>query len=266
LRTQGWTVVAIKADYLPRHVTTLAALRQHLNLPLPVTTVLYSFARRARTILLVDQLDALSNLVDVHTERLSVLLQLIQNVSEVDGCSVVCSARAFDFDHDARFGHLHADRIELRALGESQVRYALRAASIDVGAVPPKLGVLLRTVHWLKLFLQLRERLGANVPTTWQALLERVWEQKVLYPDVDSAANVAAATEIARRIAGQEELWVPKAAVSAHHAAIQRLVGAGVLAIPEPGLRVGFAHQTLYEFARARAFVAGGESLQDYVT
>ncbi len=134
LRSEGWNVVAIKADRLPSSVAAASDLQHHFDLELPVSRAMYALSRNARTVLLVDQLDALADLADAKTERLAVLLSLISSV-KASGIPVVCSVREFDFKHDIRFLGLAADELRLSPLAASDVEAVLLSRGIDTARV-----------------------------------------------------------------------------------------------------------------------------------
>ena len=256
LKGLGWHVVAIKADRLPRTVTTRADLRDYLGLTQPLRRVLFALGQRAPTVLLVDQLDALADLVDLHTDRLSVLLGVIADATQTENVRVMCSARIFDFQHDARFRALNAQEIRLSPVAMAEVERVLRGAGFDPQKLPFKLKTILQTPHWLKTLLMLGPQPNASTRTSGYEILDAVWEQKVLRPVEESQANDDTLSTLASTISEREELWIPRVSLVDHEAAIQRLLAAGVLTTDGNGSRVGFAHQSLYEFARARAFVA----------
>lgn len=263
LKERGWTVIAIKADHLPNTINTTEDLRQHLGLVAPLQEVVYSLNTRAPTALLIDQLDAVSDLTDQHSGRLDVLLRVIRHVARIPGVLTICSARKFDFDHDLRFSHLDAQQIDLAPVSVEELAPVLEGMGFDVREMPPKLIALLRIPQWLRAFQRLHQD-ARPLPTSWQALLERVWEQLVLSPLEWQDANRSLVNELARRISEREELWVYRASLESHAEALKRLLGAGLLALDGSGKRVGFAHQTFYEFARVRAFLAN-EDLLDFV-
>jgi hypothetical protein len=262
LHSNGWFVVGIKADRLPRDVTTARRLREHLGLDGPVVGALHAFCHHGKTVLIVDQLDALADLVDVHTERLTVLLNLINDAANLKNVRVVCSARLVDFRHDNRFHVLNAEEMQLHVLGVDQVDAALERAGVAAKSVPQKLKTVLQTPQWLSVFLRLA-RDDSSLPTTWQALLETVWEQKVRRPPKHAQANEDALLALSNQIAEREEFWIGRATLGGHSEAVGRLLSAGILLNANKGLRIGFAHQTFYEGARARAFLMG-TSLAEY--
>lgn len=253
---RDWLVLAIKADRLPNTVCKMSALGEHLELTVPVATAFSALARQSKVLLLIDQLDALSDLVDAHTERLSVLLQLANDLTGVEKLRIVCSAREFDFRHDARFERLNAEQVALALPPPSEVHAALKRRGLQPQRLPEKLLELLRTPIWLKAYLQLAQGSLRVEPTTWPALLERVWKERVLKPLEYAEENEAALAALAGLIAEREELWVHPLYLSKHAEAVRRMTAEGILATSPGELKVGFSHQTFYEFARARAFLA----------
>ena len=263
LQADGVHVVAIKADRLPATVRTARDLRDHLGFPIPVASAVCAVGHSGPTVLLIDQLDALSDLVDLKTERLSVLLNLIESVVGADNVRVVCSARVFDFRHDIRFEQLAPRELPLELPTIAVVDQTLSAAGYDPKEMPDALRQLLRTPQWLKAFLGLCLSGRESLPTTWHALAEQVWQRKVGRTS-DAAESEAALRLLAKEMADREELWVPHAVLQSHWTVLDRLVSQGLLLHDERGHRIGFAHQLFYEFARARTFL-GDESLSIYV-
>lgn len=263
MKARGWNVVAIKADHLPNTINTTEDLNEYLGLVAPLRQVVFALSTRASTALLVDQLDAVSDLTDQHSGRLDVLLRVVRQLSGIPGILVLCSARKFDFDHDVRFSHLDAQQVELSPVSVEELAPVLGRMGLDAAKMPPKLLALLRTPQWLRAFQRLNY--GENpLPTSWQTLLERVWHQLVLSPSESSTQNLSLVNELARQISEREELWVYRATLDTHLDALNRLLVAGLLTVDASGRRVGFSHQTFYEFARVRAFLES-EDLLDFV-
>jgi hypothetical protein len=78
-------VLAIKGDLLDTSVSTEEDLQKDLQLPEVPSTMLRRFALAGRVVFLVDQLDALAGHLDTKTGRLSVLLNLVKAVSNIEG-------------------------------------------------------------------------------------------------------------------------------------------------------------------------------------
>jgi hypothetical protein len=201
-----------------------------------------ALSRKARTILIVDQLDALSDLSDIKTERLAVLLALISRVAS-SGTPVVYSVREFDFQH--RFADLDSTEVHLLPIAEQEIDAVLRTVGFDPGRASAKLKSLLSVPYWLSLFMKLTWDSQQALPATSQALLEQVWQQTISSSATSAAENEAAASALAQTISDREELWIPRAIVTRFDVAVQRLLALGILALDSTGMKLGFSHQNL---------------------
>ena len=121
---------------------------------------------------------------------------------------------------------------------------------------------MLRVPQHLGIFLRyLADTDTREAFTNYHEMLDEVFHNRVLAGPAGDR-NAAALFAVARAMGDNEDLWVPVARFDAHSAAIERMVAADFL--QREGLRIGFRHQTLFDFVRARAFVAAGESVADY--
>ena len=87
----GISCLAIKADTLDINVDSIGKLSERLNLPATVDACITALAASEKVVVLIDQLDALSDLVDLRSERLNVLLELINRLSFVPNVCVIAS-------------------------------------------------------------------------------------------------------------------------------------------------------------------------------
>src|SRR5262249_17488256 len=149
-----------------------------------------------KTALLVDQLDALADLVDLKTGRLSLLLHLIEDVIAAGSIQVVISCRTFDFSHDLRFSRLGAEELELAPLARAELDRLLTSANVDPQSVAPRVRSALESVQVLDMFLQVAPTERTALIQSHQRLLEAVWNQR-LSTSPDPAALAAVAERIA---------------------------------------------------------------------
>jgi hypothetical protein len=226
--------------------------------------VLFALGRQAKTVLIIDQLDALSDLVDLKSQRLGVILALLTEASKTQNVRVVCSARSFDYRHDPRFQALDATEVVLSPIPTAEVDRVLRGAGYATERLTPKLKALLQIPYWLKTYIRLELQDSLPSPTSGTGLLDVFWHQNVCSPPSATSENEQVVAEVAAEISNREELWIPRAFLAKSESAVQRLLAAGVLAQDRTAKRISFAHQALYEFARARSFVCH-ESLVGYV-
>src|SRR5690606_32464128 len=132
----GCAVLAIKSEMLPQAVKSLGSLQEHLDFPASIPDCLARLAQDRPVVLLIDQLDALCDLMDVHTDRLATLMALIDAVVEIDGLHVIVSCRRFEYEHDVRLSKLGLQEIEVAPLTWDQVNPVLTVRGIDAANWP----------------------------------------------------------------------------------------------------------------------------------
>lgn len=263
-QTAGWHVLAIKADRLPPDLLDREALTRHLSLGSDACTVLRELAKSKPVLVLIDQVDALADLVVQHSARLRALLDLVQELSEVEGVHTVISCRTFEQKHDPALRNLDASVIRLELPEWSTVQPVLTARGLQAEVWNQDIQQVLRSPHALDIFLSLLD--GATEPAalrSFQGLLEKQWETQVLSDA--SGGRRTTLHHLARLMADREVLGLPLAQVEDHYSEIQTLAAAGLLRVDQGPGRVEFRHQTLYEFVRARSFLEESGSLTETV-
>ena len=222
-------------------------------------------AKHSKVVVLLDQLDALAELVDQRSGRLNALLDLVKSLHGRPNVHIVCSARTFDFHHDTRLAYLQAKPLELQLPSLEQVDAELRHAGIDASSWPQTLRDLLCVPQQLAVFIELYTGASEDLLiTSYQQMLDDLWKKRVAtHPEATKRSTLLLA--LAEYMAHHETLWAPVAAFEEAEKTVCELEGAGVLLLANGGLKVGFRHQTLFEHARARAFARSGGSLTQHV-
>ena len=260
----GWCVLAIKADRLPPDVLDRQALAKHLNLEADTATILRGLARTEPVLVLIDQVDALADLVVQHSARLRVLLDLVEDLSEAEGVHTVISCRTFEQKHDPALRNLDATVIRLELPEWPTVQPVLAGRGLQADMWHQDIQQVLRSPHALEIFLSLLG--GATEPEvlrSFQGLLEKQWETQVLSDTTGRRRTTL--RHLAKLMADREVLGLPLVQVEDHYTDIQALAAAGMLRLDQGPGRVEFRHQTLYEFVRARSFLEESGSLTETV-
>lgn len=263
-QTAGWCVLAIKADRLPPDLLDREALAKHLNLDADVAVVLQELAKTAHVLVLIDQVDALADLVVQHSARLRVLLDLVRDLSGVEGVHTVISCRTFEQKHDPALRNLDAVAIRLELPEWSALLPILTSRGLQAELWNQDLQQVLRSPHALDIFLSLLH--GGSEPEvlrSFQGLLEKQWQTQVLSDTTRKRRTTM--RHLANLMAEREVLGLPLVQVEDHFAEIQALAAAGLLRVDQGPGRVEFRHQTLYEFVRARSFLEESGSLTESV-
>jgi SpoVK/Ycf46/Vps4 family AAA+-type ATPase len=262
-RARDFTVVGIKADRVPRGLETIAQLgEQVFQLSDDLSTVVPTLAARAKILVLIDQLDAVAELMDRHSERLNVLLNLIHQLADVPGVHLVASCREFEHRVDARLSTIDADRIELALPPWEEVARILTSSGFAPDAIGDATRDLLRTPLHLKLFLDIAKPEVAY--GSLQTLLEELWKRDVTNRD-GPTDRLALLERLAARMSEDEDLWLPASVADDHPEARDLLQAAEILVPGVDSRTLGFRHQTYYDYTLARAFARGSVSLARHV-
>jgi hypothetical protein len=251
-------VLAIKADELPASVATLSDLQRELSLPMDVVGCVRAAAELGPVVVLYDQLDALADILDMQSERLDLLLRLAGDLVCIDHVHLVMSCRTFEFRHDVRLSKLEPHELELTLPPLSEVERVL-ADEPGASQLSEQTKSLLRYPHALASYQKLDARRGGEF-TSDVDLIGTLWSQR--FAGTESLAVDALA--LARLMSDHEELWLAWGlleALSLRESALH-LARLGILV--ENRGRIAFAHQTLFEFALSRSFLAGGKPLLDH--
>ena len=264
LSEDGTILLAIKADRVPRTVATLTELDAWIGCEIPVAEALRRLAATRRVVVLIDQLDALADLMDRHSQRLSALLRLVHAVRETPKLQVLVSCREFEFRNDVRLNTLKAEKVSLARPSWDRVLPLLTARRFDTGGWSEEVRNVLCTPQHLAMFIE-HSAGGNDTPTftTYQGLLDRVIER---LRNAHGERVIRAAEHIAIQMAEEEELDLGRARFDSEFGdELQALEAEGVLNRSRNGLGVTFRHQTLFDHFRARAFLRNDRSLAEHV-
>lgn len=264
LAENGLPVLAIKADSIGVDVSDEHALQVDLGLPELPGTLIENLARIQPVYLLIDQLDALANNLDLRSERLNVLLNLIRRVGDRPNVHVLLSARTFEFSHDVRLRAINAEAIGLSMPAWHEVAASLKDAGVDADGWPERARDVVRNPQALKTYLALAPANASGHFSKYQELLERLWTERVLTTPKDMGVASLAA-DMAGIMAESEVLWLAASRFDSRATAMALLESTGLVIRSDDRKRVGFSHQTVFEFVLARNFVRQAGGLSTYV-
>lgn len=259
----GWPVLALKADLLDPDIASERDLRERLGLSADPSVMVRDLAAFGPVLLIIDQLDALAGYLDIKTARLSILLNLVRRLGNVNNVHVVLSSRIFEFQHDVRLRAVDAESIMLELPPWSEVLPVLEARGVAAAGWPADAQEVMRSPQALATYLQLSIR-DTSVPfASYQLMLDRLWEERVLTSG-DAGERDRLASDIAETMAEQESLWIATARFADRPVVMQALIAAGILVTLHTS--IGFSHQTLFDFTLARSFAREPGRLSTFAT
>lgn len=262
LQAKNYSFLAIKADLLGQNVESLDQLRHDpcVNLSADPIDVIREIAKKETVVLIVDQLDALSELLDRRPGRLNVLLKLISTLHNTDNVHIVATCREFEFQYSTQFRQLDSMRtLRLELPPWSSIAPILEAADHQRASFGESMQELLRSPIHLKVFLEVAK--PGDFFHSSQNLLERLWEEWV-----QEEKQRQLLERLAQRMKEEESLWLPISETDDCIEIRKSLERAEILTLhSSEQSKIGFRHQTYYDFTLARAFAREGQTLTDYV-
>ena len=146
----------------------------------------------------------------------------------------------------------------------SQVLALLESRGIAAAGWPTDAQEVMRSPQALVTYLQLDEQARSEPLGSYQAMLDCLWNERVLRAP-NGIARSRLASSIADLMAEEESLWLARARFEEAASDIEALIAAGILTPSPSGVSIGFAHQTVFEHALARAFSQEKGRLSSYV-
>jgi nucleoside phosphorylase len=256
-------LLAIKADYLSNTVNTLEDLRQDIHLSLNFCDAIRAIASTDKVILLIDQLDAVAELLDRQPGRLNVLLSIIQSLADTENVHIIATCREFEFRHGTQFARLESfERLDLNLPAWEHIAPILETEQHNPSAMGEPLRELLQNPLHLRIFLEIAK--PGDVFESLPRLLDRLWQVRIL-EQPEPQESITFLTHLANCMTDEEVLWLPLAIADEKPRICRALEQAGILMTNPENSTLGFCHQTFYDHTLARAFAHGTNSLADFV-
>lgn len=260
---EKYSLLAIKADFLSNTINTAEDLQRALELNRYPKDAMKAIANTEKIILLIDQLDAVSELLDRQPGRLNVLLSLIQSLAGTENVHIVATCREFEFRHGTQFARLdYFERLDLHLPTWEQISPLLEKEQHDPNRMGEPLRELLKNPLHLKIFLEIAK--PGEVFESFPKLLDRLWEVRI-NGEPEAQQLIAFLTKLAERMTEEEVLWLPSSIADENPEVCRTLNRAGILMTNQENSTLGFCHQTFYDHTLARAFARGSKSLADFV-
>lgn len=271
LEERGTPVLGIKADQYC--VETIELLEKRLHLNEGIEEMVKALAQtNERVVVLIDQIDALSQSLSARREYLETFTRLVWGLSEIPAVRIVISCRTYDLqnDHDLSF-YRRQKKFEVKELSDEQVNTILQRLSPEMPKLPSDLMKLLKTPLHLDVFCQIYRRdLPFERIKVLRDLYEEFWFQKVDEARLPEGSRVnpekiaTLVFELARTMYDRQNLEVsPNLFRTEYSSELAYLKSVGIIFSSRDG--VVFFHQTFYDFAYAKQFVKSGVPIEKYL-
>lgn len=261
--------IALKADRL--YAESITDLQNKIDLEDSFEKVVRTLSEVSeRVVVLIDQIDALSQSLSAKREYLGTYNLLVRKLIAIDRVRVVISVRAYDLDYDTElrfYKNQKSFRVSLLDVG--QVTQVLNKLGIRENEVPGQLLNLLQTPHHLNVFCKVYDsQTNLRSITTLHDLYENLWLQQIVKVPTTSPASSdkckGLVFSIAEQMHREQRISTPsKPFFGSFTNEFNYLKSSGI--VTEKDKEVQFFHQTFFDFVFAKQFVQNGKPVTSYI-
>ena len=261
LEADGIKCFAIKADKLqtPAGYTS----NEHLEL---LRNTFASLNQEKRAVLIIDQIDALSQYINSDRsklENITTLIRLFSEDKELRNVRIIVSCRSFDLEFDPKLSLLSREhQIILGLLEKEEVKNVLdRLKKGLYKELDDKTKSVLQTPQHLNLFCRVYTKNKKKDYYSITELYDELWLQTIGVADTNINKKVAERIlfDLALKIYKDEELTPQWDYDTSELKEANYLISGGI--IERNGNRATFFHQSMYDYVFARYYTKEKRSL-----
>ncbi|MFJ2862591.1 hypothetical protein [Kitasatospora sp. NPDC087314] len=271
LQERGWYAAAVRMSAASPNVQSAAALGRVMELSDSPAVVLANAAGGQPSLLVIDQLDAVSTYSGRMSEVYGAVADVIEQLRYEPSVKVVLVARKVDVEEDSRLRALATSdrvaRLVLDDLTDESLRTALAEYGTDPSALSPETLRLLKVPLHLSVFSRLSVDARTGTYRTLQQLYTQFTKERrsAVERKLTPEAWHRITTALVQHLSDHETLSAPRPVLDRFDQAdVQVLESEGILAM-ETGDRIGFFHESYFDYLFARAFTAGTTTLHDFL-
>ena len=260
-------VLAIKADryYADNRVSLEAKLFQKANVEIEEIVDKLK-QEHQKIVVLIDQLDALSQTLSTHRDFLNTYNRLIDDLLKYREIRVVVSVRTFDLNYDSDLGVYKSNeynQFKLDKLRKEDVIKTLNSYAVKNQS--DKFIELLRTPSHLNIFCKLSEKKYYNTDglKTLNDLYNALWDELVTESNKRHLSVKKLLHRIAERMYADQQITIANNFNDEFSNELEFLGSKNIIAEDNKGIY--FFHQSYYDYVFSRQFVERGESLINYL-
>ncbi|MDR6845678.1 ATP-binding protein [Flavobacterium granuli] len=268
LTIQGVPVLGLKADKLQS--LNLQDLQHKIGLFLPVVEFVDICKEKyEKVVILIDQIDALSQSMSADRHFLDVFKSLIEKFTYDPNVRIIISLRIFDLHYDTSLRvYKNLKTVTVTPLEEEDVLDQLEKLGIQKKQVNAKLLLLLRTPNHLNIFSRIAKStkniLSVN---SLQDLYNELWRIKITgiaHKHPADHKNVKKLLyKIAERMFEFQRISIIETHFDKYAKELSYLESERLIKREENHIQ--FFHQTFYDFTFSKRFVEKKQKLVDYI-
>ena len=268
LRANDIPVLGLKADKLA--ATSIKELQDKIGLSIPIFEFIEKCKQKYRTtVILIDQIDALSQSMSTDRSYLQVFKSVIEQYRHDENIRIIISIRTFDLHYDPALQvYRNIETVTVNPLTEGQVLTQLAKLDVHRNMLNSKLLELLKIPNHLNVFSRIyKSNHGSLGFKTLHDMYLELWTQKITNLSPKEPADRKLTRELLYKIADKmfsiQHITVSELQFEDYAQELSYLKSERLLKKEENQLQ--FFHQSFYDFVFAKQFVERGLDLRDYI-
>ena len=267
LNKQDIPCLVFRLDRLDSNDQRSQAVGSRLGLPKSPAITLGEFAGDQPSVLVVDQLDAISVVSARNQAAWTAFNELLEEADSYPNMRILFACRTVDLERDPRLRALvddqeRVERIPVGALDEEVIQSALTAAGLNPSSLHQKQMEILSTPLHLHLLLESANS-GPVRFTSARDLFDAFWEHKgkAVSRRMGEEQRVWATVIgcLCKALSERETLVAPSYVLDDYSEALNILASENIVYIQDNSIR--FFHEAFFDYAFARAFVHSNKNL-----
>lgn len=271
VESNGWPVLAVRLDRLGSFASTLD-LGQKLGLAVSPVTALAAISQDRPSLLVIDQLDAVSLASGRMPENFNAVAALLREAEAFPEMRVLIACRRFDVDNDHRIRAIASaptvGQVEVAPLTDDQVDAAVQALRLTPAALSGRQRALLRLPLNLVLLGTIADQDDALSFDTMRDLLDAYWDRKLREcrrrrqppPRFGDVVRV-----LADAMSSQQRLAVPASVLDADDLLDDADILASEHVLVRDGQQFAFFHESFFDYAFARQWLGRNQAMANFL-
>lgn len=241
-------------------------INEKANLGCSVIEAVQNAAKANKTILIIDQIDALSAVLSSHRKPLSDMMSLINRAAKISNVRVLVSCRPYDFYYDHYFSDLRrCYQLSVGELSETEIRQAFFQNGIPSDKhISTDLLKLLSNPLNLSLFCRVQH--GLTVPSIKNLtdLYALLWNDMLDKCHTNQAETVEFLWYFTSLLYEKQTLAIHRNLIpSQWHKQSVDMLSKGIIIENEKTQTYQFMHQTMFDYVFSRLFFEKRQTLED---
>lgn len=263
LKMKNIPALGIKVDKI-LNISSIKEIETELNITNGIIPTFRKISvNNELVVLLIDQIDALSQSLSSSRHAINSYDRLIKQLEVYPNVRIIISCRKYDLDYDPILRSYKGKKIFRMSLLEiQQVDSVLSTIGVKINEKQTRLKEFLRIPLHLNLFCKvgLIQKFDENI--TLSKLYDAIWEEYI--SNRNSVELIKLLTNITNKMHEQQHIVVDKRVFDLEKSELNYLMHHELLKESTDN-KIQFIHQTFFDYVYARTFISSGKDIADWL-